>query len=292
MLERSDNAKIGASAFFDNYNDINVFIEDTAFGYAKIFARIISRAMSQNIAIDRVFPLGGRAQVLAEARNNTTNPSKKPSIYIIDGDLYLLCGSEDTIPENTIELPRYCIENFLMDENALIQLADEESPQTDIENIRSKLSYIEWIESTKQLFQELFIMYATAHKLQSGIPTVSRGYKAICAGEEGVVDPRKVQKICNEIKNKLLEQHSTNDVEIAMQGIRDTINLNDCFIKRYVSAKDYSLPLLLMRFRTITKSKAPNINLKLRLSTKVDVAELAEVINRVAEKLNIPQLKQ
>ncbi|MBH8765645.1 hypothetical protein I5J57_24485 [Pseudomonas aeruginosa] len=92
MLERSPAARVAMAAFFTQYNDLDVYIEDTAEGYTKIFANVLSRAMSANISLDRVFPLGERRRVIDAARRELESNVERRAVYIVDGDLYLMCG--------------------------------------------------------------------------------------------------------------------------------------------------------------------------------------------------------
>lgn len=285
MLERSDSAKIGLSAFFYNYNDIDIFIEDTAFGYSKIFANLVSRAISQNISIDRIFPLGGRDNVLSHARRVIEEKSERPALFVVDGDLYLLCGEYEELPENTLVLPRYCIENFLIDENAIIELADEESPSLDIEQIMQQMEISNWIESTRENLQYMFILFAAAHKLKLGVKTVARGYKSICQDEHGSIDATKITNIIKEIEGNLYNAHPQHVVDEIIENIRSSISAESCFLKKYVSAKDFTLPLVLLKLRHITKTKSTTINLKLRLAKKANVNELTTIAEKIHSTL-------
>ena len=41
MLERRSSAKVAKSVFYEDFNDIDIYIEDTAPGYRKIFKELL-----------------------------------------------------------------------------------------------------------------------------------------------------------------------------------------------------------------------------------------------------------
>lgn len=290
MLERSLAARYASAVFFEQYNDFDVYIEDTADGYPKIFSNILSRSLSNNITLDRVFPLGDRNQVIEAAKRELAAEPERRSVYIVDGDLYLLCGEFDELPHNVISLPRYCIENFLIDENTLTSIMDEEHCQLSIEELKRQLDYPGWIERNRPAISEMFKLFALSHKLKSGIPTVSRGYKSICANLHGDVDPRKINTIREEILETLSRNFDSGTINSTALEIDSKNNNNECFLMNYVSAKDYTLPLLIIRMRGITNSKASNINIKIRLSKSCDTSPMREVAIKISEILNRPDI--
>lgn len=292
MLTRSSAARYAASVFFENYNDLDIYIEDTAQGYSKIFATLLSRAMSSNISLERVYPLGSRGVVIDAAKRSISSARSRDSIYIVDGDLYLLCGEREELPPNVISLPRYCIENFLIEEEAIVSIMNEEAHDLDANRLKDLFNYDSWLDSSKPLLQELFIVFATAHKLQSGIATVSRSYKAICLNERGDVDDEKIKSICEEITNDLEQQFGDDAVHTTKDAISEAINNDDCFLKKYVSAKDFSLPLLTLRMKHITKSKAPNLNIKIRFSQKCDTTPIRPIVQKISQILDRPEIAQ
>ncbi|MFA1686641.1 DUF4435 domain-containing protein [Achromobacter dolens] len=289
MLERTEAAKYAMTVFHENYNDFDVYIEDTAPGYQKIFASLLNRAMGSNVTIERVFPLGSRNTVIeTAARELMGEVARRPAVYLVDGDLYLLAGEIQDLPNNVVVLPRYCVENFLIEENALALIMDDEVPADTIEKLRNQFDYHGWLSRAETPLRELFIVFAIAHKLKSGIQTVCRGYASICADETGEIDQDKVWAICSEITELLTSQFGENNVSQARSEVESAINRSKCFVSTYVSAKDYSLPLLLTRLRSVTKTKAPNVNLKMRFSRICSTDPLREVVDAIKKIVNPP----
>lgn len=289
MLERTEAAKYAMAVFHENYNDFDIYIEDTAPGYQKIFASLLNRAMGSNVTIERVFPLGSRNTVIeTAARELMGEVARRPAVYLVDGDLYLLAGEIQDLPNNVVVLPRYCVENFLIEENALALIMDDEVPADTIEKLRNQFDYHGWLSRAETPLRELFIVFAISHKLKSGIQTVCRGYASICADETGEIDQDKVWAICSEITEQLTAQFGENNVSQARGEVESAINRSKCFVSTYVSAKDYSLPLLLTRLRSVTKTKAPNVNLKMRFSRICSTDPLREVVDAIKKIVNPP----
>ncbi|NIJ67652.1 DUF4435 domain-containing protein [Xanthomonas sp. 60] len=277
---RNVAARYAEAIFHRNYNDVDVYIEDTADGYRKIFSTMLGRALSdQRVSIDRVFPLGGRSEVIAAA-NKEASAGSADSIFIVDGDLYLLTGEEPP-PDNVCVLPVYCIENFLIDEPAILQIMFEESPELSLEEIQDLYGYVNWRNESTSGLALLFHWFAVSHLLQSGLPTVSRAYKSVCKNQAGDVDYDKVNSIAYEIEGALRQRFGDTIVDEAWAKISSSVETRICFISKYVSAKDFTLPLLICRMRNVTGSKSSNLNIKVRLSGLCSVDGLRAISDRV-----------
>lgn len=284
MLIRSTAARFAVSKFYEDFNDIDVFIEDTAIGYTKIFSILLTRTLSKNISLEKVFPLGGRGRVIDAAKNALETQSNRSAIYIVDGDLYLLCGESDELPANVISLNKYCIENYLLDRDAISQVFYEETAEKSLAQINNEISLDKWIEANLAALKKLFLWFAVSHKLKSGIQTVSIGYSRVC--EEGNISSEKVDAICNDIYNQLKIKNDENTITKVYNDISENINNDLCFVKHYVSAKDFLLPLFFIKAKIITGSKAPNLSLKLRLASLCDTNDISQLVNKMSTITN------
>ena len=207
--------------------------------------------------------------------------NSRKAVFLIDGDLNLLAGENEVLPPNTVCLPRYCIENFLYDEQTLIDIIDEEIPNRSINEIRQSLDYSGWLIRSLEPLKKLFIAFAVARRLGSGLKTVSSGYSSVCLNGTGEIDLHKVDNTVNSMIHNLNSTYGNENVNKAMAFVIEQINNDVCFVSTYVSAKDYSLPLLIIRLRSICGTKAPNINLKMRFSKKCNPDSLASVAESI-----------
>lgn len=275
FLERTAAARYASSVFYEEFNDIDIYIEDTANGYEKLFAIILGRLLADRLTVTKVFPLGGRQKVIETARQ-AQNVERK-SVYIIDGDLYLITGEREGIPNNVVTLDRYCIENYLIDERVIVDILDDEHPEKRKDDLAALFDFEHWLSSSRQKFTELFLLYAAAHHLQSGLPTISRPMKDLIRSNRAEVDAEKAQKIIEEIHSKLMEKFDEAQVTQLLAELQKNIDVNSCFVSKYVSAKDYTLPMLFVRMRSIWKLAATNLNIKMRLAKHCDLSSLQNV---------------
>jgi len=169
-MERSTAARKARSVFFESRNTIDIYIEDTAVGYKKIFKGLLNRTLNSKYLINDVFPLGGRNAVISEWEKDT-NKRDRPRLYIVDGDLHLMNGNL-TRAKGLYSLPFYCIENILICEHALTQLMVEEDPEREYDELKDLLDFPTWIKDNLSLLN-LFISYAMCFKHCPEIKTVS-----------------------------------------------------------------------------------------------------------------------
>ncbi|NWC91497.1 MULTISPECIES: DUF4435 domain-containing protein [unclassified Pseudomonas] len=287
-MERSAAAKYAASVFYEGFNDFDIYVEDTAPGYTKIFASILSRAISNNVTLEKIFALGERSNVLDAANKRLSSDSERKAVYIVDGDLFLLAGEREPLPKNVIALPRYCIENFLIDESTLISIMDEEHCSITQDELARRFDYSGWISRSTPILTSLFRTFAAAHYLRAGIPTVARGYTSVYMGDNGELNIEKAKQTEQEVINLLTEKYGTREVNLALQHVDDKIEHDKCFITTYVSAKDFTLPLLMIRVRALTETKAKNINLKMRISKNCSLEPFSDVVNSIKIIIGTP----
>ena len=267
MNPRSQIARQAMPVFYRDLNDLNVFIEDTAEGYDRIYQNILTRILA-DYKIKRVFPIGSRGIVLEKARQDITN---KKSIFFVDGDLYLLGGEIEDIPTNVVVLERYCIENYLADKDSLNDITNDEIVNFTEASNDDILDYNTWCITARSNLKNLFILFSLCHTLGTGIKNVSHGYRAIISNPNGDIDTNKVKKLHDEIYSKLSESITLPYLDFKINEVKKNIDTTACFVNKYVSAKDFTLPIFLMRLRNITSSKCSALLLKTRLSRKLPI---------------------
>lgn len=279
-MERNLLARSAKSVFFEEFNDIDIFIEDTAVGYEKLFMELFSRVFAGTYRVSNVFPLGSRGSVIAECDQNLPN-IKRPTLYVVDGDLHLI--NQNT--ENRLglyTLPYYCVENLLVDENAIHNLINEESAVISREDLIDLFDYSGWVSSNSGVLTDLFIEYGVAFTTCPNIQTVAFDISNLVSSNTGDVDHVKVAARKRAITSAIIEKIGTDEYHLHRARIEAfAFNSEDAFLK-FVSAKDYILPLLLMRIRRITSTKAPNVNIKLRLAMVCNLTGIADSKQYVA----------
>ncbi|ELA8731559.1 DUF4435 domain-containing protein [Morganella morganii] len=263
MLKRSVRANKAKSIFFEDYNDIDVYTEDTAAGYKKLYSKLLSRYFDGGYKIENIFPLGGRDAVL-EACSKDKNKRSRPRVYIIDGDLHLLRNDIPNLP-GLFTLKEYCIENTLICECATIDFLVDEEPTKEHDDIKLELNFQKWLKYNETLLIKLFINYAISMEMTPELPTVSLKINDYLNDDTGYVDAIKVESRIASRRSEIISrvgQHSYNErlseIEHLIEGKEDK--------HAFISGKDYLLPLLQMRMRKVIKYSASAISLRHRLS--------------------------
>ncbi|WP_446811172.1 DUF4435 domain-containing protein [Methylomonas sp. 2BW1-5-20] len=275
LPERSLAAKSAKSVLFEEFNDIDIYIEDTAEGYEKIFKELFSRVFQGQYKVSKVFPLGDRYSVVKEHRKQYSSLTR-PTLFIVDGDLFLMQENRLSSERGLFVLPCYCIENILLDINQIYQLLNEECHKVSRDELIHNFNYTQWLEDNYKHLLYLFIEYGISFTLTPELQTVNYPITKLVSSDRGVVDKDKVQKRIKDLGNEVLSKASHEEIDILRRKIESIVPINQDSLFTYVSAKDYLLPLLLTRFRTVTKSKATNINIKLRLAMRCNVELLNE----------------
>lgn len=282
MFDRSVAAKSASSIFYEEYNDVDIYIEDTATGYRKIFKEILNKALGSRFSIEQIFPIGNRDEVIAECERNQAYTGRK-RVYIVDGDLYLLNGGDREDLKGLFVLPRYCIENYFFNEESFVKTAYEEDAEMDIDDIINGLDFNYWFAENEKILLELFIIYAICFKNMPSEQTVGFKVSKLCSSNSGIVCPVKINNRISELKGKLISFFGEERLDFEIQLIKERIKQKDKKLLRFVSGKDYLLPLMITRLQSFLKFSLNSTTLKIRLALKSEVEELSTVETYIFE---------
>jgi len=268
--------RIYAESYLDYKNDIFIFIEDTDENSRKIMLELIQRAIDKNIKIDRLHSCGNRKIVLERFKERNLN---RKEIYIIDGDLNMLFENQE-FEKGLIILNKYCIENYLLDINAIHKLLYEEAFNiSEEEKLEKNFDYINWFSEQNKLLIKLFKIYAIEKYNDLGIETVSfsinslrnrLGKGILCSCNEELIN-RRIEDLKKLIIEKIGNDKFINDESF----IENKINNRNADI--IVSAKDYILPLIFDRLKKFAKNtSSKNETLKFRLARMINIESFKE----------------
>jgi len=274
---RNGLVRYAESYLYDDFNDVDFFIEDNDENIKKVMLKLLQRAFSSEIKITQIFPLGGRDNVITQYQNRDL---ARKQIYIIDGDLNLLFENEEN-QNGLVILDRYCIENYLFDKNAVHELLyDECCKESDFGRMCNLFNLDNWWESQLKLLYRIFIEYAIEKKNQTGLTTIKYSVHRLLETNKCTLDKvlftKRIKNLRIEIKKKISrEQYNTSRCDI----IRN-ISLKQLPINNYISGKDYILPMLFVKIKKYSNSNLADINFKYRLAKTCDTTELKELIQR------------
>ncbi|MFQ3396339.1 DUF4435 domain-containing protein [Enterobacter mori] len=274
MLERSLAARKAKSVFFEERNTIDIYIEDTAVGYKKIYKCILNRVLGEKYLINDVFPLGGKSAVIHSWENNG-NKRNRPQLYIIDGDIDLLGGIR-RCEAGLYTLPYYCIENIFLCENSLLNILVEEDPERERDELSQLFNFSEWNQLNIEPLIELFIVYFLTKKYIPETPNVHYQISKLVSNNSGIVDNKKVRARITELESEIQKIISEKNYLEEKANIYATIDGN-FNIKKYISGKDYLLPLIITRMKSIVNTRISNLNLKHRVSQYCNTDDINDI---------------
>ena len=281
---RSVEARSAISVLFQEINDIDIYIEDTAKGYEKLFTNLFSRVFKGRYKVGKVFPLGGRGPVIEQYINDSS--SERPYLYVVDGDLNLLAGDTIENKEGLYRLPFYCIENIFCDIDSIIKIINEEEPVLRLHQLESKFDYSTWERKHKDKLFELFIEYAIARELKPDLQTVHHGCHRLLADHKpnkhkGCVSDDLINGRIDEVRTAVIGATSLGQYDALKQSILDNFT-NSSFDKfDVISGKDYLFPLLRMRAQAVIDVKLSNTSFEQRLSYICDISKILNAQNYV-----------
>ena len=280
MLVRKTSSLSARSAFFEKYNDIDVYVEDASRETRKLFAKILGKAFGADVALECVFPLGSRREVIAACQMDQGDGGRR-RVYIVDSDIDLCCRRVAPVLKRFYRLPRYCLENFLIEEGAASHVAAWESENLDERQAAEEIRFHEWVRSNATPLRRLFLSYAAVALVHPRIKTVGIGYGRLLSDDSGVVDPLKVEGVIAELRDEvdLVLGKGAFDVEFVRVENDHKMKSDVDFMLHFVSGKDYLLPLLRLRMNKVVRIQKPLGVLKINLAEFADPAELHDLLD-------------
>ena len=250
-----------------------------------MFTEIFSRLFDGIYSVSNVFPVGGKVAVIEECRKWQGGTSR-PSLYVVDGDLSAITGERYEELDGLYALPFYCIENLLIDENAFVEILNEEDVTKLKEEVAQHLDFSGWVSSNSSLMADLFIEYAVCFSLCPDIPTVSFPVTSLVSSNKGELDKDKVDARVQGLRNEVINRVGEDSYQYAREVLSISVASFSDGIMGYASGKDYLLPLIITRSRAVTGTKVSNLNFKLRLAMKCDLQSLEGCKAVVANTIN------
>jgi hypothetical protein len=240
VIRYAAHAQIARAHLLRLYNDIFVFVEDTT--CQSMHVRVLTNILNGVAKISHVFPLNGRDAVIAAAISDNDRNSRR--FYVIDSDLDLLTGRTIPVCERLYRIRGYSIENLLLSEDGLIELALESAGDSDRESIISELKFVDEKQAIVRSLLPLFETYAVVFILGIPVETISYSVARICRfqGRSQILCPRKVSSRIRDVRRAIVSQVGWAKYKEEIRRVRNTARrVVDTSL--LVSGKDYLLPL-------------------------------------------------
>lgn len=289
MITRKEESKSARSVLLEDFNDIDVYVEDTAVESKKIYKQIINRVFSGQYNVDDVIPVGPCSKVISEWAKHKKIDDKRPKVFIIDGDfIHFNKNLENVIPtefkddlQGLYILPRYCIENYLIDENAFIEIIHDEDAIDERETIKEKINFQHWIKNNEKLLIDLFIVYSIC--LEKNVPQKTIKYKVtnFVSNIAGCVDAQLIARRIEYLKQQINIKDNSIEIDKEIEKRSTEIFKLDKMLLRFITGKNYLFPLIKQHISTQYNLSVTQISLKIRLAKRCDIGELNDLMDKI-----------
>lgn len=157
LPQRSQGGLAAADVFYSSYNDFYFYVEDE--DQENLYFTVLSKVFS-DMDFAKIFPLGGKLNVLRHAKDAANSDIEK-RVYLLDKDFDDLLDIKEDV-KGVFYLDAFCIENYFLDEEAVVEVVLESHPKAKRDNIREELSLHGVIpvvgENLKMLFALFFFV--------------------------------------------------------------------------------------------------------------------------------------
>lgn len=251
-------------------NEIEIFVEDKS--AKNVWRELLKRFLPSGVKFDDPIQLGSRDKVLEECRRDQDNDGRK-KLYIIDADLDLIKGRPKPRLKHLYRLRSYCIENYLLSEEAILSVATALDTNMTLEQAKIELDYNGWLEANSELLGKLFVCYASANHLSERHQTI--GYSVVRLTQNhplcDMLCPSKTSTRVFGLYRQVSRDVGVNELRrFRLVALENILKLDPL---QFASGKDYLLPLVRFRLRQRFGGQIPEDTTKVLLarSTPRDV---------------------
>lgn len=270
--------------------DVEIYVEDE--GSEVFYHELLSRLVGPEIRIYKVIPLRGRKNVLLECE---AHEGEHPALFIIDGDLSWVSGEPQPNHPDLFVNPCYCIENYLICEQAMLEVAYESNGKLPRETVEKALDWPSVVAEAKDSLVGLFCEFAAAHLLAPTVKTTAYGLNSICTQLQRKKGPALDKTKARELLEKVRAQILAIAEPEVYRSTRENIAARVCSLPDpldVVSGKDFLLPLAMFSIRRIASGALERDSLALRLAKHCLLHKLeplrAAIVEIVSRAKSVP----
>jgi hypothetical protein len=161
----SEAGRAARDVFWDEFNDVNFYVEDE--DQENLYFEILGR-LFPGIRITQIFPLGGKEAVIRHVSDPVNQAKANKSIYIVDKDFDDLHGKVQDI-DNLFYLSRYSVENFLIEENAVVQIAVDSTPKKKRKELEERIGFELFLQKSIPKIAPLFCLFFVVQHFDLGM---------------------------------------------------------------------------------------------------------------------------
>lgn len=265
MIAYSPDAEPARAYLLKAYNDLDVFVEDAT--CQNMYVRLINRMLSGRGRISQVFPLHGRANVLAQCRTDQL-PRARKRIYVIDADQDLILGKAAPPLKYLYRLNVYSSENLLLSEHAIITLATESKTNESWAQLAIDLQIRPMLDQAIRLLMPLFVIYGVVAKLGLGIETVGFSVHRLLRdrSDPTTLSEELIRARIIRLLREIRQQSTPRKYRSARRAILRELEKRRRHASAYISGKTYLLPLIQLQLRRVAGVNDSMDGIKVRLA--------------------------
>lgn len=195
----SEDARAALPILMSSAYSAFLFFEDTD---AEVFYEEIIKKLLPNYRNVRIICLNGKDSLIQHCCNPDHKTTKYKSLYVLDkdfDDLLNKCINDASI----FYLEKYSIENFLLEEAAVLLVIKEEKPK--IRDIATSLNWNGFFDKNLPLLLELTSLYLISQEFSLGIPSCSEPIQRFTENNRPwLLDPIKISCYSEDIEALLI----------------------------------------------------------------------------------------
>ena len=222
-------------------NDIEIYVEDS--GTPNVWLKLLRNHLPRRIRLTSVTVLGSKEGVIQACKADQASDGRR-KLYIVDGDLDVICGRSKPRLKHLYRLRSYCVENYLLDEESFISAVMVLDPRVEEISARRTIDFVGWFERNRLMLSCLFVCYAVTYELMREQETVGYSvYKLLESTEDSFdLSERKVVARVAGLYRKLRSEYSIAETRDVFDRIKE--RASKVSIECFVSGKDYIFPPL------------------------------------------------
>jgi hypothetical protein len=176
LPSRSADGLAALDVFYDEFNDVHFYVEDAE--QENLYELLLKEAFP-GLTITRIFPLGGKEAVIQHARLNPVGSMGPYGAHIVDKDFDDLLGTIVPFP-HLFYLDRYCIENYLIQSDAVVEIVVESNPRKKRTNIEGELDLQSTTARMLDELRPLFALFYCVQRFQLGLENCGTKPERFC----------------------------------------------------------------------------------------------------------------
>ncbi len=237
------------------------------------------RLLGDALRIRHVLGVGGKQQVWKRFSERAGRSHLRREFYLVDGDFDDLIARDPPESMFFYRLHRYDIESYLIEEDAVCTVAEEEHPQANADQFRKLLRVGTWTAEVVDGSLRLAACAALLQKLEEA-PQLSQSVERYVDGNAVLPDILKIDSCILQIR---ASQDIVDEQEFdrLFEEMISRMGSSNCERLRWISGKKIVIPLLIRLLRKHAHCSLKRDSLCFRLATNCEFPELTDLRDRI-----------